>query len=146
MFPRDPGSQVYRDNIHLQEIEINNGGDPSNWIIVSARLAMDAREAASKDDVNLTIDYGLLHDTLANTVDPSPVPFGQIGSVLSEAAFSAFPSLPSLQLEVRLDGAHTLGYRADYHSSPRGVDQEELFVRDLKTQALIGVYDWERRI
>jgi dihydroneopterin aldolase len=149
MFGHGSGSHSYLDNILVQEIELKDADGASSStpkITVSARLGTDTREAASRDDVELTIDYKLLHDTLANAVNLHDTPFGSLGKRLSEAAFSVFPRLPWLQLEVRSkEEDYTIGYRANYHSSPSIVEEGELFMQDLKTQALIGVYDWERK-
>jgi dihydroneopterin aldolase len=138
MFNNDHG-QSHEDSILVQEIKLGK-----SKISVSAKLALDTTEAASRDDVQLTVDYKLLHDTLATaTPDSSSLSFTDLGS---SAVFSVFPALSALQLEIRsLEKSHTLGYRGMYWPLLGTSEPQELFIEDLHTRALIGVYDWERK-
>lgn len=133
----------HSDSIHIQDIELRGDPESGKKVTVSAKVSIDAREAASNDDVLLTVDYKLLHDSLS--VVPSTIDLANVGDTLSGAAFSAFPSLPSIELLVKsTETEYSLGYSGHYFRSGRSKELRELFVSNWATKCLIGVYDHER--
>jgi dihydroneopterin aldolase len=147
------GSQVYRDNILVQQIELNGStSKPSNSkcgrISVSARVSLDTRDAASQDDVQLTVDYKRLYDALTSAVaDVSATTFEKLGTTLAQSAFTTFPILSEIQIEVRsAETSYNLGYLGRYLASSSLEGQRELFIEDFTTRCRIGVYDWERKV
>jgi dihydroneopterin aldolase / 2-amino-4-hydroxy-6-hydroxymethyldihydropteridine diphosphokinase / dihydropteroate synthase len=140
------GSQS-KDSVVLKDLELKTASSSKSEesIFVSAKVDLDVREAASRDDVELTIDYKRLHDTLLDAVEDSgSVSFDSLGYTLAGAAFGAFPKLLAIQLELRKRcSGYDCGYRGEFNSLQED-RVEEFYIENWDTKCLIGVYDWER--